>query len=212
VLLPDDHYSDASKLTVRRAALDDVASLALVTSYGMTTSRSLQAVADDPFGRQNRRPVGEAQEDFDEQTWGAFEGDRAVSQLKAHAWTISGGTSCGVAAVTGVATLPEFRRVGLVRTMMALLFQDMMSRGQVVAALLASQAAIYQRYGYSEAVCDARSYTIDTVDVAFVDGDVGSYRVGREPMKTSLEPTLRQLYQEFTAGRAGCYDWCVLPQ
>ena len=210
VLLPDNHFSGAGKLTVRRTALDEAASLALVTSYGLTSSRSLQMIADDPYGRTTPRPVGEAQEDFDEQTWGAFEGDRAVSQLKAHAWTISGGINCDVAAVSGVATLPEFRRVGLLRTMMGLLFQDMMSRGQAVAALLATQAAIYQRYGYSEAARDARSYSIDTVDVAFVDGNGGSYTVGREPMETSLEPTLRRLYQEFTAGRACCYDWCVL--
>jgi predicted acetyltransferase len=208
VLLPDTHFSAAAgTLTVRRATMDDAASLALVTSYGFASNRSLQSIADDPFGRQNRRPVGEAQEDFDEQTWGAFEGDRAVSQLKAHAWTISGGTNCDVAAVTGVATLPEFRRLGLLRTMMGLLFHDMRSRGQPVAALLATQAAIYQRYGYREAVRDARSYSIDPVDVAFVDGDGGSYKVGREPMEISLEPILRRLYKEFTAGRAGCYDW-----
>lgn len=90
-----------------------------------------------------------------------------------------------------------------------MLFRDMRSRGQSVAALIATQAAIYQRYGYSEAVRNGRSYSIDTVDVAFVDGDSGSYQVGREPMDTSLEPTLRRLYQEFAVGRACCYDWCV---
>lgn len=156
-----------------------------------------------------KRLFRQSRYEFEDQTWGAFEGDRAVSQLKAHAWTLSGGTTCDVAAVTGVATLPEFRRVGLVRKMMGLLFRDMRARGQSVAALLATQAAIYQRYGYSEAVRNGRSYSIDTADVAFVDGDVGSYRVGREPMGTSLEPTLRRLYQEFTVGRACCYDWCA---
>ena len=206
LLLPDG----VSTLAVRRAVLDDAASLNLVTSYAFGSARSFQSIADDPFNRRNPRPIGEAQEDFDEQTWGAFEGDRAVSQLKAHAWTISGCTNCKVAAVSAVATLPEFRRVGLLRTMMGLLFQDMMSRGQSVAALLASQAAIYQRFGYSQAVRDARSYSIDTVDVAFVDGDGGSYTVRREPMDSSLEPTLRQLYQDFTASRAGSYDWCAL--
>ena len=107
----------------------------------------------------------------DEQTWGAFEGDRAVAQLLAHEWKISGGITCDVAAVSGVGTLPEFRRLGLLRTMMGLLFKDMMERGQPVAALQATQAAIYQRYGYSEAVRNVRSYSIDTVDVAFLDGN-----------------------------------------
>ena len=109
--------------------------------------------------------------------------------------------------VSGVATLPEFRRAGLMRAMMRLLFRDMVARGQPVAALLATQAAIYRRYGYGEAVRGARSYTIDAVDVAFADGDGGRCTVGREPMDGSLEPTLRRLYQGFAAGRAGCFDW-----
>ena len=200
VVLPDTYLS-GGKLAIRRATLDDAASLALVTSYGFAGSRSLQSIVDDPLGP--RRPVGEAKYDFDEQTWGAFEGDRAVSQLKAHAWKISGGID---PVASGVAT-PEFRRVTAAHddgTYVTLF------RGQPVAALLATQAAIYQRYGYSEAVRGARSYSIDTVDVAFVDGDGGSYTVGREPMETSLEPTLRRLYKSFTAGRACCYDWYAL--
>ena len=143
-----------------------------------------------------------------ESYWGAFEGGRAVAQLYAHDWTLGGGVAgCRLAAVSGVGTLPEFRRLGLLRTMMSILFKDMMKNGQHVAALNATQAAIYQRYGYSEGVRNCRSYAIDTVDVRFQDGDPGSYAVGREVLDKALEPTLRRLHEKYIDGRAGCLAW-----
>lgn len=144
----------------------------------------------------------------DEQYWGAFEDGRAVAQLYAHDWTLGGGAAgCRLAAVSGVGTLPEFRRLGLLRTMMSILFKDMMKAGQHVAALFATQAAIYQRYGYSEGVRNCRSYAIDTVDVRFKDGDSGSYTVGRETLDKELEPTLRRLHEGYIDGRACCLAW-----
>jgi ribosomal protein S18 acetylase RimI-like enzyme len=200
VLLPEPHFSNAGSLTVRRATDADVATLAFVTSYGFASPESFASIAE-------RVVMDEHGPLADEQTWGAFEGDRAVAQLLAHEWKISGGITCDVAAVSGVGTLPEFRRLGLLRTMMGLLFKDMMERGQPVAALQATQAAIYQRYGYSEAVRNVRSYSIDTVDVAFLDGNGGSCTVGREPLDLALEPELRRIYEDYIAGRACCFGW-----
>ena len=145
---------------------------------------------------------------LDEEHWGAFEDGRGVSQLYAHDWTLGGGAAgCRLAAVSGVGTLPEFRRLGLLRTMMTNLFKSMMKEGQHVAALYATQAAIYQRYGYSEGIRNCRSYAIDTVDVRFLDGDPGSYAVGREILDKELEPTLRHLYGKYIDGRACCVAW-----
>lgn len=198
VPLPQNHGSGASvaSVTVRRATVEDVPSLSLVTAYGFAMQWSRQEVADRPLPKQLRAA-----------TWGAFAGDRAVAQLQGLPWKLRGTINCDVAAVAGVSTLPEFRRLGLLRTMMTLLFRDMKRRGQPLAALEASQAAIYQRYGYSEAVANLRSYRVDTVDVKFADGNRGSYAVGRAEMASALEPTLRALYEEFTASRACCYAW-----
>eukprot|EP01043_Picozoa_sp_COSAG02_P023175 COSAG02_NODE_1230_length_13767_cov_16.238294_11_plen_451_part_00 len=197
VLLPPNHSSGTSGLvTVRRATAEDVPSLSLVTAYGFAMQWSRQEVADRPLPKTLRAA-----------TWGAFAGDRAVAQLQGLPWRLRGVINCPVAAVAGVSTLPEFRRLGLLRTMMMLLFLDMRRQGQPLAALEASQAAIYQRYGYSEAVANLRSYRVDTVDVKFADGNSGSYTVGRAEMSSELEPTLRDLYEEFTASRACCYAW-----
>lgn len=197
VPLPLNHSSSArGSVTVRRAVVADVPSLSLVTAYGFAMQWSRQQVADRPVREKLSGP-----------TWGAFVGDRAVAQLVGLPWRLRGTISCDVAAVAGVSTLPEFRRLGLLRTMMSLLFQDMKRRGQPLAALEASQAAIYQRYGYSEAVANLRSYRVDTVDVKFTDGNSGTYAVGRVEMGSGLEPTLRGLYEEFTESRACCYAW-----
>lgn len=143
ILLPAKHSSHAGTITVRRATVDDIPSLRMVTHYGFASNTSLSAVEEQEL----------PEEMGDEQTWGAFEDGRAVAQLYAHDWTLGGGAAgCRIAAVSGVGTLPEFRRLGLLRTMMSILFNDMMEKGQHVACLHATQAAIYQRYGYSEAV------------------------------------------------------------
>ena len=169
ILLPSRHTSKAGSISVRRATPRDIPSLRGVTHYGFASNTALPTDVEVPDELE------------DEQTWGAFEGDRAVAQLYAHDWTLGGGAAgCRLAAVSGVGTLPEFRRLGLLRTMMSILFKDMMEKGQHIAGLLATQyvlkrhlpllcfcsicltdclaclcdyrAAIYQRYGYSEAV------------------------------------------------------------
>lgn len=196
ILLPARHTSKQGSILVRRATVEDMPGLRLVTHYGFASNSAKPTGAEVP------------KEMADKQHWGAFEDGRAVSQLYAHDWTLGGGVSgCRLAAVSGVGTLPEFRRLGLLRTMMRLLFEDMMQEGQHVAALYATQAAIYQRYGYSEGVRNNRSYAVDTVDVKFLDGDAGSCAVGRETLDVNLEPTLRNLYESYIDGRACCLAW-----
>lgn len=145
-------------------------------------------------------------------TWGAFAGGMAVSQLYAHPWQLGGtNAACGVAAVSGVGTLPEFRRLGLLRTMMAMLFRDMQAKRQPIAALGATQAAIYQRYGYAQAVRDVRSYSIDTIDIAFVDGDPGGCIVTRRNVDDELKEIMRPLYEQYIDGRCCAVGWDGAP-
>ena len=78
------------------------------------------------------------------------------------------GNAVPMAGVSTVGTEPEYRRKGLVRRIHTQAFADMRERGQNVASLWASQAAIYQRYGYAMTTMQ-RSYAIDTVDIGFFD-------------------------------------------
>lgn len=184
-----------SKLVVRRALGPDLQLLKLITHYGFAQSGDpADVVAAEP--RADQPP-----------TWAAFdELNRPVSSLEAYDWHLTGYARCSVAAVAGVGTLPEYRRLGLLRTAMTMLFAEMRQRGQPVAALYASQAAIYRRYGYSE-MPGAQQYSVDPLDVQWLDGTDGTCRVSREPFNQKLRPVLGALYESFVAQRVGGFGF-----
>ena len=61
------------------------------------------------------------------------------------------GTLAPVAGVTFVAVLPTHRRRGILTSLMRRQLNDIRERGEAVAALFASEAEIYGRYGYGPA-------------------------------------------------------------
>ena len=132
----------------------------------------------------------------------AFDGDRLAASYATIPFTMrANGTAMSLGGVSAVGTHPEYRRQGLVRRITTQAFEDMRERGQSIAALWASQAAIYQRYGYSIASI-LRTYKVDTADIAFFDGDQGAGNVERLDAASGLDPAKR-IYQEFVAHRLG---------
>jgi predicted acetyltransferase len=85
----------------------------------------------------------------------AFDGDDIVATSAALTFQLSvpGGTAAA-AGVTAVAVLPAYRRRGIMSSMMGRLLADAAARGESLAALFASEAGIYQRFGYG---CAAQS-------------------------------------------------------
>ena len=65
--------------------------------------------------------------------------------------TLPGGTIVGHAAVTHVGVLPSFTRNGIATDLMRHQLHDIAARGETVATLRASEATIYERYGYGVA-------------------------------------------------------------
>ena len=65
------------------------------------------------------------------------------------------GNAMPLAGVSTIGTQPEYRRQGLVRRIHTEAFERMHEAGQPMAALWASQAAIYQRYGYAMTTASA---------------------------------------------------------
>lgn len=112
------------------------------------------------------------------------------------------GNAVPMGGVSAVGTMPEFRRRGLSRSLMTRALADMHERGQPVASLWASQAAIYQRYQFAMTTVQ-RSYTVDTVDIGFYDGDMGSCDVERLDVKDGYE-IIKPLYIEYIKNRI-CY-------
>ncbi|MFZ2058910.1 MAG: GNAT family N-acetyltransferase [Acidimicrobiales bacterium] len=74
--------------------------------------------------------------------------------------TLPGLVRCEVAAVTDVSVAPTHRRRGLLTSMMRRQLDDIHSRAEALAVLLASEGGIYGRYGYGPATLAAR-YVVD---------------------------------------------------
>ena len=104
-----------------------------------------------------------------------------------------------MAGVTMVATLPEFRRRGLLRRVMTQALSEQRDRGQSIAILWASMGAIYQRYGYGLASANV-TYTVDPRRIAFAHGAPATGTVRLHP-KDEARPIFEALYKDFSRPR-----------
>ena len=79
----------------------------------------------------------------------AFDGEASIGAAAAYTFrlTVPGG-EVGAAGVTAVGVEPGHRRQGVLRALMRHQLDDVRGRGEPVAILWASEAAIYQRFGY----------------------------------------------------------------
>ena len=128
---------------------------------------------------------------------------KLVSSFTAIPFTMrANGNAVALAGVSTVGTQPEYRRQGLLRRIQTQAFADMRNRGQSVAALWASQAAIYQRYGYAMTTV-LRSYHVDTTDIGFHDGVWGSGCVERLSVNDAFD-VIKSIYIRFVENRT-CY-------
>ena len=111
------------------------------------------------------------------------------------------GAALPLAGVSTIGTQPEHRRQGLARRIHTQALAAMRDAGQPVAALWASQAAIYQRYGYAMATV-RRHYAVDTVDLRFFDDDGGSHQVARVEAADAYD-AVKSIYIAFVRDRMG---------
>lgn len=91
----------------------------------------------------------------------ACDGDRFVGTALAYSFglTLPGGEVVPAAGISGVAVLPTHRRRGILSALMRRQLDDIAATAEPVAALFASEAAIYGRFGYG-AAADHYSFTI----------------------------------------------------
>ncbi|MEU8121381.1 GNAT family N-acetyltransferase [Spirillospora sp. NPDC049024] len=83
---------------------------------------------------------------------GAYDGDTRVGQLAAMPMGLAvPGAVLDCSAITFVGVLPTHRRRGILTSMMDRMDADAIAAGRPVAALWASQGAIYGRYGFGQA-------------------------------------------------------------
>ncbi|KJS32844.1 MAG: hypothetical protein VR64_04730 [Desulfatitalea sp. BRH_c12] len=116
---------------------------------------------------------------------------------------LNGGT-VPTAGITYVGTLPYRRHLGILRSVVTRHFEQMHERGrQPVAALLASQAAIYHRYGYA-VVATRNTYRIEPRHLQWINN--GRQRPPGSLRELSAQELgiLDQVYRDFCEDRTGC--------
>ena len=87
-----------------------------------------------------------------DRTAAAFDGGTIIGTAGAYSFRMRvPGALAAVAGVTLVAVLPSYRRRGVLSSLMRRQLDGLHERGEAVAALFASEAAIYGRFGYGPA-------------------------------------------------------------
>jgi len=174
----------------RPARQDEIGQLGLIGAY---VYAGAFGDGEDNFQSQSTRP---------EWTLCAFDGPKMVASYATIPFTMrANGRAMALGGVSSVGTIPEYRRRGLVRELTTRSLVEMRDSGQSVAALWASQAAIYQRYGYAAASSRIR-YSIDSVDVRLLVEPDDGLTVERIPLAESFD-SLRGVYRQFVAERMG---------
>jgi predicted acetyltransferase len=133
----------------------------------------------------------------------AFEGGEMVGCTRAYTFelTMPGGALVPIAAVSAVAVPPTNRRRGVLTSMMGALHDDARARGEVAAALTASESKIYGRFGYGPATWRL-GCSIDRANGRFARpvGDTGRVRM---VARGEADVIYQKVYDQCRRARAG---------
>jgi predicted acetyltransferase len=126
---------------IRTATEDDLAAIHAVHEHAFGSGPS----SDQSRARMHTRI------ELD-RTTAAFDGATMAGVASAYSFRMRiPGALAAVAGVSMVAVLPSHRRRGVLSSLMRRQLGDIHERGEAVAALFASEAGIYRRYGYGRA-------------------------------------------------------------
>ncbi len=149
-------------------------------------------------------PVMEGYAELD-RALAAYAGDRVVGTAGIFTFelTVPGG-SMPAAGVTMVGVQPTHRRRGVLTAMMRAQLDAIRSRGEPIAILWATEAAIYGRFGYGLASFKG-SIDIERSRAVFTDSrtPTGSFRL-LEPADATA--ACRPVYDRFVPMRAGAFS------
>lgn len=141
-----------------------------------------------------------------------FEGDTIVATSRNYSFelTLPGSGIVRAAGLSAVAVLPTHRRRGLLREMIAALFDEAVARGEAVSMLTASEASIYERFGYGISMRAANA-RMDVRDVEFArPRPSGRLRLVDADEARKLEP---EVFDRVRRSRPGAISrpeawWC----
>jgi predicted acetyltransferase len=187
----EDQMGDGLTVELRPIAEEELARFAVVegTGFGLIPS---------PGEIEVERSVLEL-----DRTIAAFDDGEMVATTTAFGFdmTVPGGGTVPVAGVSGVAVAATHRRRGILRSIMDLQLDDVARRGEPMAILNASEAAIYGRFGYG-AASFWQSWTVDTRTARFRDPVDDALALRIVPQREAGE-VLPTIYDAWRAGRPG---------
>ena len=139
-------------------------------------------------------------------TVGAFVAGQLVGTADATTsrLTLPGGATVSHAAVSHIGVLPSFTRKGIATDLVRHQLRDFAARGEVVATLRASEATIYERYGYAVA-SSVQSVEVQTARAA-LRPDVGAGGPVRLLDTAEAWDVLPQIYAGNRPSRPGTVD------
>jgi predicted acetyltransferase len=181
---------------IRPIAPDEFDSFQLVDQHGFN---------EGPMSEGARRLVMSRFE-FD-RSLAAFDGGTPIGIAGAYSFRLSvpGSELLPAAGVTWVSVLPTYRRRGVLSGIMRRQLEDVRGRGEPIAVLWASEAAIYSRFGYGRASWTFR-FTIRRGEgalAATVVADRGLVLRLADPSAVLAE--LAKVYDSVLPGRPGLF-------
>jgi predicted acetyltransferase len=141
-----------------------------------------------------------------DRSFAAFEDGRIVGCASAisQRMVVPGGALVPTAGITMVGVLPTHRRRGILRELMSMLLAQAAERGEPLATLYASQAAIYGRYGFGHAATHL-SFDVALDRVSWAPGTEAIGRVLLHTREAAL-PMMRKVYDAAIAERPGAVE------
>ncbi|PRY39687.1 GNAT family N-acetyltransferase [Umezawaea tangerina] len=122
--------------------------------------------------------------------------------------TLPGEAVVPVAGVTVVGVVPSHRRQGVLTAMMRRQLTDLRARGEIASVLLASEAAIYGRFGYGPATYTSR-LTVSRHQSAFTPprarGEAGAPATGSVELfrRSECGGILEEVYDRYRRAQPG---------
>jgi predicted acetyltransferase len=139
-----------------------------------------------------------------ERTRCAFDGRELVGTLGAYSFELAvPGATLPLAGTTQVTVRATHRRRGVLRAMIQAHFDDVRARGEPLAALWASEAGIYGRFGYGCA-SELAAIEVERSRSAFARPPASGGRL-RLLEGEAAQSELAELYERLWRGRPGCF-------
>jgi len=131
------------------------------------------------------------------------DGDTVVATAGSYGFdvTVPGGAQVPMAGVCMVTVHPTHRRRGILRRVMAAQLDDVARRGEPLAGLTASEASIYERFGYGTATFTTR-WDLESDHARLLHAPVPTGRVRMVDAKDAAQAA-HQVYSRIAPTRVG---------